>query len=372
MTAITMYTCKERLETALEGGRVDRPPCICPGGMMNAVTSGLQEEAGVFLPEAHSDARKMASLAEAVYDRGFFENYGVPFCMTVEAEALGAQVAMGSSSVEPHVSGYLFDDVRDYGKVRPMDLESGRCKTVLDAIRILREESDGVPIVGNLTGPVSVASSVMEPTRFYKQLRRENALAHEYLEFVTQELIRFGLAQVEAGADVIAIADPSGTGEIMGPRLFEEFAVTYLEKLQRAMQEAGAKTIVHICGQMHSVYEQVGHVGSNALSFDAVVPIQEAKRNLPGRVIMGNVSTFAIELMGPEKVSGLTGNCLSSGSDIISPACGLGMGSPSDNVRAVLQTVKSSAPVPLGIREDRREKEKVRRRRGERRDTGAL
>lgn len=108
---------------------------------------------------------------------------------------------------------------------------------VLDAIRILWEAGDGVPIVGNLVGPVSVASSVMEPTRFYKQLVKERAVAHEYMDFVTDELIKFGLAQIE--------------------------------------------------------------------------------------------------------VRSLTRTCIRNGSDIVSPACGLGMGSPAANVRAVLEEVKS-------------------------------
>ncbi len=338
-----MITASERLNTVLDGGKSDRPPCICPGGMMNMVTVDLQDEVSVFFPEAHEDAHQMAALAKAVYDRGFFENYGVPFCMTVEAEAMGAAVTLGRKDVEPHVTDYAFDDVHDFRKATPIDLDAGRAKVVLDAIRILRAQDDGVPIVGNLVGPVSVASSVMEATRFYKQLRKERELSHEYLEFVTQELIRFGVAQVEAGADIIAIADPSGTGEIMGPRHFAEFAVPYIEKLQRACQDAGARTIVHICGQMHSVYQQISEVKANALSFDAVVPLKEARENLPGRVIMGNVSTFAIEMSGVDKVRTLTRACMRNGSDIVAPACGLGMGSPSDSVRAVLETVKASA-----------------------------
>ena len=335
-----MYTASERLKTVLGKGASDRPPCICPGGMMNMITVGLQDEVQVFLPEAHCDAQKMAALAKAVYDKGFFENYGVPFCMTVEAEAMGAAVTLGRKDVEPHVTDYAFDDVHDYRKAKPIDLNAGRAKVVLDAISILRATGDDVPIIGNLVGPVSVASSVMEATRYYKQLRKEKELSHEYMAWVTGELIRFGVAQVEAGADIIAIADPSGTGEIMGPKLFQEFAVPYIEKLQRACQEAGAQTIVHICGQMHSVYGQIAQIGADALSFDAIVPIKEARENLPGRVVMGNVSTFAVELKDPDKVRALTKNCLRNGVDIVSPACGLGMGSPSENVRAILETAK--------------------------------
>ena len=337
-----MITASERLNTVLGGGAADRPPCICPGGMMNMVTVGLQDETGVFFPEAHTDPQKMAALAKAVYDRGFFENYGVPFCMTVEAEAMGAVVTMGRKDVEPHVADYAFDDVHDWRKAKPIDLEAGRAKVVIDAIKILRATGDGVPIVGNVVGPISVASSVMEATRFYKQLRKQPELSHEYLDFVTGEIARFAVAQVEAGADVIAIADPSGTGEIMGPRQFATYAVPYIEQLQRACQEAGARTIVHICGQMHSVYRQIAEISSDALSFDAIVPLKEARENLPGRVIMGNVSTFAIEMRDVEKVQALTRACMRNGSDIVAPACGLGMGSPSENVRAVLKTVREA------------------------------
>ena len=51
------------------------------------------------------------------------------------------------------------------------------------------------------------------------------------MEFITDQLTAFGRAQIAAGADVIAISDPSGTGEILGPKYFEEFAVTYINRL---------------------------------------------------------------------------------------------------------------------------------------------
>ena len=91
-----MLTPKERLKMIMDGQSADRPACICPGGMMNMITSELMETVKIYLPEAHSDARKMADLAKAVYDQKCFENYGVPFCMTVEAEALGAKVEIAS------------------------------------------------------------------------------------------------------------------------------------------------------------------------------------------------------------------------------------------------------------------------------------
>jgi len=163
------------------------------------------------------------------------------------------------------------------------------------------------------------------------------------MEFVTDQLIAFGKAQIEAGADVIAISDPSGTGEILGPKYFKEFAVTYLNKLLDGLQTAGLGTIVHICGHMGSVYNEINEVKSSALSFDSVVPMKEARAHLHDRVLMGNVSTYTLEFGEPERVAVLTKNCVKNGSDIISPACGLGMKSPIKNIQAILKCLSEEA-----------------------------
>ena len=130
----------------------------------------------------------------------------------------------------------------------------------MDAIRILKEKNLDVPIIGNLVGPVSVASSVIDPVGFYKDLRRHKEEAHQFMTFVTEQLIAFANAMIENGADVIAISDPSGTGEILGPKFFEEYAVKYLNMLLDGIKDQEKGTIVHICGQMRSVYEQIDKV----------------------------------------------------------------------------------------------------------------
>lgn len=335
-------TPKSRLEAVLSGEQTDRPPCICPGGMMNLVVSELLEKSNIHFIEAHHNATVMAEIADAVYRENCFENYGVPFCMTVEAEEMGALVDYGDNYCEPHVTHYVIQSVDDWQLLQTPTTKGGRSKVVLDALQILKEKNPEVPVIGNITGPISTASSVMEPVVFYKELRKKNRKAHEMMAFVTEKLIQFAVQQVEAGAEVIAISDPSGTGEIMGPKLFEEFTVPYLNQLVEAIRDKGAVSIVHICGQMKQVYPQIDLVKSDVLSFDSVVAMKDAKKNLPERLIMGNVSTFSIEFATPDKVMSLTQSCLRSGADIISPACGLGMNSPLENVQAMLKSLKES------------------------------
>lgn len=336
---------KERLAKAMHREKTDRPPCICPGGMMNMITTDLMDAAEISWPEAHLDAEMMAKLAVANYEQGCFENVGVPFCMTVEAEALGAEVTMGSRIYEPHVTGYGLQSVTEWERMTPMNMEEGRAKIVLDAIRILKSKNLDAPIIGNITGPISTASSLMEPVIFYKELRKKPEAAHHYLQLVTDEIAKFARAQVAAGADVIAIADPSGTGEILGPKLFKEYAVKYINQILDSLQEEKMGTIVHICGQMKSVYTQAEGLHSDVLSFDSCVAMREARKSLAHHALMGNVSTWALEFGEPDKVEKLAVRCWKDGSDILAPACGLGTKSPIANVRAIRHGIMEEAKI---------------------------
>ena len=334
---------KERLLNTLKGSSVDRVPCICPGGMMNMVITELMHKTGIMWPDAHLDGQKMADLAAGVYENGMFENYGVPFCMTIEVESIGGgKIDMGDDKFEPHVVDYVIGSVSEYEKLSKLDVNSGRAKVTVDAVKLLKEKDDGVPIIGNLSGPISVASSLMDPVVYYKELRRKKEDAHEFMEFVTNQIIEFGQAQIKAGADLIAISDPSGTGEILGPVYFEEYAVKYINMLIDGIREADKDIpiIVHICGQMHAVYSGIKKLNADAFSFDAVVNIKEIREHMEGRLLMGNVSSFALETSNEDKISTMTKNAINSGIDILSPACGLGTQSSMKNIQAMLKTAK--------------------------------
>lgn len=332
---------KERLYRALEGDSVDRPPCICPGGMMNMIIEDVMDITQVKWPEAHENAEMMAKLTMGVYENGGFENYGVPFCMTVEAEAMGATVGLGTKINEPRVIEYPIKSVTEFRNLKELNVNEKRVKVVLDAIKILKNQNSEVPIIANLVGPISTASSLMEPVNYYKELRRKPKESHGFMEFVTENLIIFAKAQIEAGADIIAISDPSGTGEILGPKLFEEFAVQYLNKIIRAIKdEVPGGTIIHICGKLRSVYSVLNSLESDVISFDSITSVKEVINNVDNKAIMGNVSTLALEKSSPDTIKNLARVCIKNGVDILSPACGIGARTKLENIQALVEAVK--------------------------------
>ncbi|BAQ13454.1 putative methylcobalamin:coenzyme M methyltransferase [Clostridium botulinum] len=335
-----MLTPKERLNLALKNKEVDRPPCICPGGMMNMIIEDLMDISGFKWPEAHVNPEIMANLAISMYEQGGFENFGVPFCMTIEAEAMGATVDLGDKTTEPRVIKYPIESVEQWRQLKKINLNEGREKVVLDAIKIIKDRNLPVPIMANLTGPISVASSLMEPMYFYKELVRKKDEAHKFMNFVTENLIEFGKAQLLAGANVITISDPSGTGEILGPKLFKEFVIPYLNRIVDELKDYADGTIIHICGRLKSIYKELNDLHSDVVSFDSISSVTQVLKNVQNKAVMGNVSTLTIQNSTKEEVEKLANACMNLGVDILSPACGIGTKSPIENVRAMVNAAK--------------------------------
>lgn len=310
--------------------------------MMNMIVEDVMNLTGKTWPEAHTDSLLMADLAAGIYEIGGFENFGVPFCMTVEAEAMGAQVNMGTRINEPRVTGYPLHSVEDWQKLRPIDVKAGRAKVVTDAISLLQARNPDVPVIANLCGPVSLATSLIEPMVYYKELLKKADRAHEMMDFIADNLIAFGKAQIEAGACILTISDPSGTGEILGPKGFQNFAVPYINKIITAIRAEGeVGIIVHICGRLKNIYSGINALASDAISFDSITNAKSLSESVTNKVIMGNVSTYILEKGTPEKLAIVARQCAENGVTILSPACGIGPKTSLTNIRAVVDTAKT-------------------------------
>lgn len=332
---------KERLERVLKKKIVDRPPVICPGGMMNAAVVEVMNTTGHKLPEAHCDDDLMSKLSRDVNIHTGFENFGIPFCMTVEAEVLGSSIDFGSISCEPKIQKEAFPSVT---AVKQKDiaqmLKQGRINTIVQSGYRLSKKYPDIPVIGSLTGPISTAASIVDPMTFLKELRKDKDNTHRTLDYVTNFLIEFAKLMLDNGATFISIGDPTATGEILGPKMFEEYAVRYLNKLIDSIHDADAKVIVHICGNMNTVKNDIPKIRSDVISTDSLVNLRLLKEEFPQLTTMGNLSTYLLEFGTADKVVLHTERLLRDRIDIISPSCGLSTSSSLKNIQALTTTVK--------------------------------
>ncbi len=326
---------KERLLKALKGEAVDRPPVICPGGMMNASVTELLEG---FEKNHNTDLASMVEAACRVHERAGFENLGVPFDMTVEAEPLGARIDMGDKLIEPRVTEYSEEDIEVIVKKYKVDPRGERrMELTLEALSRLKNPQ--VPVIGNITGHISTATSVIDPLAIFRLLRKDPGKAYAFFSFINGYSKKYAVEMIKAGADVIAISDPTATGEILGSRNFEKFAVPFYKEMIDTIHSFGVPVIVHICGKAESIIESLNLINADALSFDSVVNMRSAKARINTR-LMGNVNTQLLHMGAREKIISITSNCIASGVDIVSPACGLSMSTTVSNLQAMTDFVR--------------------------------
>lgn len=326
---------KERLINTLRGVSVDRTPVICPGGMMSACVTEILENMDA---TQNLDSDSMVKAAMKIHDKTGFENFGVPFAMIAEAEPLGIKIDNGNNKIEERVIEYnneSLEKIMAKYKVDPRN--SKRMGIVIDAIGKLK--NDFVPVIGNINGIISTATSVIDPLIVFKMLIKEPDRIYGFLEYINSYLILYAKEMIKAGTDVITIADPTATGEIIGPRNFEKFAVPFYKEMINTIHSFNVPVIVHICGNTNTIIDSLNTIGADALSFDSIVNIRTAKSKLTTNV-MGNVNTQLLHLGEEEKIKLITRNCIRSGVDIVSPACGLSMATPVNNLRTMTEYVK--------------------------------
>ncbi len=334
---------KERLLRVLQKKAVDRAPVICTGGMMNAAIVDVMNKTGHTLPEAHHDDVLMSELSHDVFEQTGFENFGIPFCMTVEAEVLGSEINFGTLACEPKIEKEIFPSTSkvDFKKKTGI-ANSGRVNTIIQAGYKLSQQYPDIPVIGNLTGPISTAASIVDPITFLKELRKDPANAHKVLDYVSDFLLDYAKLMIDNGVTLISIGDPTATGEILGPKMFEEYAVTYLNKIVAGIHSFGAPVIVHICGNMNKVKHLMPRINSDAISTDALVNLRLLKEEYPQLTTMGNLSTYLLEFGTPEDVEKRATTLVREKVNIISPACGLSTSSALANITAMTTAVKES------------------------------
>lgn len=329
---------KNRLLSVLWGEAVDRPPVICPGGMMSACVTEIIENIN---ENYNLDPNTMTITANKIFNETGFENLGVPFAMVAEAEPLGIKIDKGSKLVEERVVEYNTEALENImEKYNVIPEESNRMRIVIEAVSRLKNER--VPVIGNITGHISTASSVVDPLVIFKMLRKQPERAYSFLRYINAYLIKYAREMVKAGADVITISDPSATGEILGGKNFEHFAVPLYKEIVKEIHALNVPVIIHICGRADTIIDGLNAIGANALSFDSIMSMRYAKSRLNTK-LMGNVSTQLLHTGDKEKIVSITNNCIASGVDIVSPACGLSMATPINKLWTMTEYVKEGS-----------------------------
>ncbi len=328
------FTLKTRLLAALEGKPVDKVP-VCSVTQTGIVE--LMDEVGAPWPEAHTNPELLAKLAIANYELSGLEAVRVPYCLTVLVEAMGCEINMGTKNRQPSVIGHPYPKSLE-GAAIPEDLlQRGRIPAVLEAIKIIREKvGPDVPIIGGMEGPITVASDLVSVKSFMKWSIKKTDLFEQSLDIATEAAIMYANAMVETGADVISVADPVASPDLMSPASFKQFLQARLQKFSSSVDSI---TVLHICGNVNPILNDMADCGFEGLSVEEKVGSpKKAKEVIGDRArFVGNISSPFTLLPGPvDKIKAEAKQALEEGVDVLAPGCGIAPMTPLENIKAMV------------------------------------
>lgn len=184
-----------------------------------------------------------------------------------------------------------FRSAADLERLRPLDPE-GDTPYVLETVKILVDELS-VPLIGFAGAPFTVASYLIEgrPSRTYAATKAlmhgEPDLWHRLMERLTDLAVASLRSQVEAGASAFQLFD-SWAGALTPPD-YERFVLPHSRAVFSAMADLDAPGI-HFGVGTGEVLGLMAAAGPDVMGIDWRVPLDEARRRLPGvTALQGNL-----------------------------------------------------------------------------------
>jgi [methyl-Co(III) methanol-specific corrinoid protein]:coenzyme M methyltransferase len=322
----------DRLLRVLAHQPVDRPPVI---GVTNSVTLDLMDAVGATFPEAHHDPALMMRLGAAGHDICGLESVKVPFDMTVETGALGANIDYGTNDTLPRTTKPPFETPEDL--IFEEDyVNRRRIPVILEAIRLSRKEyGDRVPVISSLVGPFTLSTLLFGLEHLFIWMLKEQDRYTAALKKATRLCLAYGREQLKAGSLVVQIADPSSSRDLISSEQYGALVAPYHQELCRALD---SPTVIHICGDITGHLQYISRTNTSGISFDYKTKIEEAKNCLKGKMaLIGYVPTSLLREGKPEEVHAYSRECLKSGIDALNAGCAWPLDTPTENIRAMVR-----------------------------------
>jgi uroporphyrinogen decarboxylase len=192
-------------------------------------------------------------------------------------------------------------------------------------------------------GPFTLAGHLYGVERLMRSLYKDPEAAFAVLEFTSELCFQYLAPFVAAGAEIVSIADPSASGDLISRPQFERFVIPYLEKTIAKLKR-NTLVCLHICGNITSRLDLIPKSGSDLLSVDYKVDLSRVKDAIGGKMALsGNMNPVAImQNAAPAEVAAACRGCLEEAGGvpgyILMPGCDIPPGVPLANLQAMVET----------------------------------
>ncbi len=329
---------RERFLAALRGEPTDRTPVAHVAAL---TTVELQQSTGCTMPAVHHDPEALVRLCWANHEVLGLD--AVTFNITYfgEPAALGSKMDWGSIDTYPTYGPPIWREAGD--ATIPDDLLYREpIRTYLAATRLAQQRyGDQVAILAKIMGPLSMVQALHGVDATMMDMIERPDRVHAMLDVAVEILARCAAAEVEAGADAVAIGEGGAGGNMLSPAMHRAFLS---DAHQRLVAQIPAPTIMHICGNMTPRVDALIDSGITCFNFDWAVDPATMKEKAGGAfTLMGNINTTDLLLGTPHEIRQQVLGCVDAGIDIISPGCAISPRCPNINLQTMVMVAKETS-----------------------------
>ena len=247
----------------------------CVGDNLEEIPKEIIEQLKLKFPDLHKNSKDMVKLSIELKKHNNDTLCRVPFCVTVEAEALGADIKLGDEKVGPRVNKYAFNNLEELKNIEEINFNEGRIHSVLEAVETL--SSTGEIAVLNVEGPMTIISSLVDPVVFYKGIKKNREIIDGFIKIIENSVVKYMLEGINRGASIISYGDPAGALDIVGPKIYKEISgkatINILKTVQQnldggTIHKNSKHNIIHICGKTSTALEKMGFIQSEPTVYD--------------------------------------------------------------------------------------------------------
>ncbi|MDD1767360.1 MAG: uroporphyrinogen decarboxylase family protein [Methanomassiliicoccales archaeon] len=336
---------RTRVIAALQHDPVDRVPVSGMAWTIGAMAGGYSTK------EYAQSGTKMAKGQIAFWEKTGVDLLHPTSDMGQTAEGWGVKMRY-EDGLTPMLDVFAVKEPGDWEKLGHLDpLKDGRMHVTIDAIREIRGKlGDRVAIMPYVPSPLTSATHVCNMEQVMMDILLEPEPLHKGLRTMSDSIVTYIDAIIDAGADGALFATTRASGEITTEDQYREFGANYDGQILKAVRKQGGNNILHVCGVTPHFELLAGYPNANGINWwdrGSNLTVKQAKEVYGKKVclVAGLDQTTTLILGGPDETRKESFDAIEAGFGdgtgmILSPGCEISPRTSFENIKASVKAAE--------------------------------
>jgi uroporphyrinogen decarboxylase len=264
------------------------------------------------------------------------------------AEAFGGKFTPLKTGLQKGIReciDYPIKNHSDWGKIKPINNSQKILKRELEALKLIKKAiGNDVPIVQTIPNPLTLAKTIRGESIF-NDLKKYPEDLKSALSTITQTMLDFSLASLEAGADGIFFFTQTASFDFLTEKEYQEFGIPYDLLVLNALGKKSDLSILHVHG-LNIMFDLLKNYPVQIINWHdqlTTPSLIDGQTDFSGAILGGIEESEFLLKKKPKDIKQHVKNIIQQTSGkrlIIGPGCVLPLDIPEENIKAVKEALE--------------------------------